>query len=176
MLASKVHKNEFSLVLQYYEITHDPVTKKRHYHCTLCDHNHKSAANLLNHINAQHLKQQWKCVWCEFTTMNSNTLNDHSSKKHQYQKKQCIVPGCTYKTIQEETYQMHLAMKHNAVYDESDHSIKIFKEIPPDEQLQQQDEQQLQLGQPQAVASQTTEPGDVLASTSTTIIITDATA
>ena len=65
-----------------------------------CDHQHKSAANLLNHINGVHLKQNMKCVWCDFNTLNSNTLNDHSSKKHQYEKKQCIVPGCKYKTIQ----------------------------------------------------------------------------
>jgi len=120
---------------KYYEITHDPVTKRRQYHCTMCDHQHKSAANLLNHINGVHLKQNMKCVWCDFTTLNSNTLNDHSSKKHQYEKKQCIVPGCKYKTIQEETYQMHLALKHNAVYDPSDHSIKIFQEIPQDQLL-----------------------------------------
>ena len=71
---------------KFYEISHDPETKKRHYHCTLCDHSHKSAANVLNHINGQHLKQSWKCVWCDFTTLNSNTLNDHASKKHQYGK------------------------------------------------------------------------------------------
>ena len=33
---------------KYYEISHHPVTKKRHYHCTMCEHNHKSAANVLN--------------------------------------------------------------------------------------------------------------------------------
>ena len=30
---------------------------------------------------------------------------------------------------------MHLALKHNAVYDPSDHSIKIFQEIPQDQLL-----------------------------------------
>ena len=38
--------------------------------------------NILVHLNVEHFKTNLKCVWCEFTTLNEYSLNDHCKKEH----------------------------------------------------------------------------------------------
>ena len=66
------------------------------------------------------------CPWCDFNSLNAITLESHGRQKHKYKKRECMVPGCNYHSVEEGRFQEHLMKKHGAVYDETDHSIKIY--------------------------------------------------
>jgi len=121
------HRNNGGDATKYYTIQHDPATLKRSYACTLCDQKNSRQFNMLVHLNVVHLKRELECTWCEFTTLNEYTLNDHSKKQHGRQKKECMLPDCKYDTIEENRLHEHLMKKHGAVYDPGDHSIKVVR-------------------------------------------------
>jgi len=117
---------------EHYDIYTEPgITWKdkyrgRKYRCRKCDHECSQRNNMMVHLNSAHFKQTLSCPWCEFTSLNAITLESHVRQKHEYKKRQCMVPGCYYHSVEEGRFQEHLLKKHGAVYDESDHSIKIY--------------------------------------------------
>jgi len=123
--AQRGHRHNGGEITKSYNIGHDPLTGKRIYLCTLCDQKNARQFNMLIHLNMVHFKRQLQCTWCDFTTLNENTLCDHSKKEHGQSKKECIIPDCKYATNEENRYHQHLLKKHNAVYDPTDHSIKV---------------------------------------------------
>jgi len=100
--------------------------KGRRYRCRKCDHECSQRNNMIIHLNVAHFKNNLLCPWCEFTTLNAITLESHVRQKHKYKKRECMVPGCNYHSVEEGRFQEHLLKKHGAVYDETDHSIKIY--------------------------------------------------
>jgi len=115
---------------EHYDVFKDPSVNERYkgkrYRCRNCEHECSQRNNMMVHLNVAHFKQQLMCPWCEFNSLNAITLESHVRQKHKYKKRECMVPGCNYHSVEEGRFQEHLLKKHGAVYDETDHSIKIY--------------------------------------------------
>ena len=92
---------------KYYEIIRDEDGKMCGVRCTLCPKETKTIANMLVHVNSQHVKESLYCIWCDFTTFNESTLQCHVKKKHNYKKVKCEVAGCNYSSIEKGKFQRH---------------------------------------------------------------------
>ena len=110
---------------EHYFVT-DSADGKRQYNCKVCPFVGKTNGVVTDHVNSKHLFVDYQCGFCDFSTKYMATLQTHNRDKHKSQKKECLLPDCTFSASCENTFQRHLLKKHNAVYDEVEHSIKII--------------------------------------------------
>ena len=111
----------------HYSISHHPETYKRQYYCNHCDYTHYRYNNMAGHVESIHLQCLNKCTLCSYTTYNMKTFYTHLTTVHKMKKQACIVPGCGFRWMRDKVFHMHLWKKHSAVYDENEHSIKVFQ-------------------------------------------------
>ena len=111
----------------HYSIKRDPETKKNSYCCNHCDSTHKTHNNMVAHLKCIHFRSLNKCSSCSYSTYNVKTFYTHLTTVHKMKKQACIVPGCRFGWMRDEVFHMHLWKKHSAVYDEHEHSIKVFQ-------------------------------------------------
>ena len=111
-----------------YSILKNPRNGKSIFSCRYCPFETGQQESMIGHANKEHLNRILTCDQCHFTTHHPGTLYSHLKKTHQTKSIHCIVPSCKYRCLQDSGMQMHLWKKHNAVYDEDEHAIKVYVE------------------------------------------------
>ena len=108
-----------------YKIHYGEDGRAAFYQCLYCDFTSKMSQNIAGHVNAKHLGRQIKCEECSFSTFYPKNLAVHLKKLHGKVGKRCAVPGCKFRSIQDERMNSHLMEKHGGMYDNGKNTIFV---------------------------------------------------